>query len=347
MAGGINLYGVVMKRTNVYLPVVFMAVVALVLACAGQDENRAVAEPVYKALPASTEKNSAGVLNPQEVEKNSSLLDEIAELERSGIFLRGMGLREAALRQKINDHPGAVLAVFKELSWAYGHGLLEKNDLTQGIDSLYDYDGQGREDAAQTVLAIQAFMRGNWTEAEQKLIQIFGDVDDPDGYFKWMILSCALEKNPGDRKAILAYRSIRARNDQFPEFWYRGARIFTGIIAAQYAEYCIALAPDGPFAGECRSIIAVSHGLRPEDGAAIKSKTEVESLISQAVSQGNPRLLEPLMPLIGLPENPYTIYTLGALKPLGALPLFKEYFEGLALKSRGRLADRLIYICRG
>ena len=132
-----------MKRANfVYLSVIFMVVMALVTTCAGQNENRTAAESAYKTLPASTAKNDAGgVSDPQETEKNVFLLDEIAELERAGIFINGMGLREAALRQKIDDHPGAVLAVFKELSWAYGHGLLEKNDLMQGINSFSDYDG--------------------------------------------------------------------------------------------------------------------------------------------------------------------------------------------------------------
>jgi hypothetical protein len=70
-------------------------------------------------------------------------------------------------------------------------------------------------------------------------------------------------------------------------------------------------------------------------------------MISRAVNTGNPSLLEPLLPLIALPENPYTVYALGALKSLAALPLFWDYFDGLAAHSKGRLADRLVYICRG
>jgi hypothetical protein len=119
------------------------------------------------------------------------------------------------------------------------------------------------------------------------------------------------------------------------------------LISLEYAEICINLAPFGPFAAECRRILASSSGLKPEDGPSIKSKNEIEWLISQAVNTGNPLVLEQLMPLVSLPENPYTVYAIGALKSLSAVPLFRNYFDELAVQSKGRLADRLAYICRG
>jgi hypothetical protein len=162
-----------------------------------------------------------------------------------------------------------------------------------------------------------------------------------------MLLSCALEKNPCDKKAMAVYRSIRARYTQFPEFWYRGAKLFSGYIASEYAELCLNLSPDGPYAAECRSILSVNLGLKAEDGASIKSKKEIDELVSGAISQGNPQLLESLMPLISLPENPLTVYATGALKPLASVPKFYEFFNEQAVNSGGRLAERLNYICRG
>jgi hypothetical protein len=201
--------------------------------------------------------------------------------------------------------------------------------------------------AVQTALALIAFTNGLWDEAEQGLNGIASEFDEPDSFIQWALLSCALEKNPGDRKAASAYRSIRARYSQYPEYWYRGAKIFTGLIASQYAEHCIAIAPGGPFTAECRSIIAVSEGLKAEDGPSLKIKKEVEDIITAAVNQGNPQLLEPLLPLIALPDNSFTVYAIGALKGLRSLPDFLNYFNTQAAASKGRLAERLSYICRG
>jgi hypothetical protein len=179
------------------------------------------------------------------------------------------------------------------------------------------------------------------------LTEIFHEIEAPDDFSAWLLLSCALEKNRDDRKAGSAYRAMRSRYMQFPEYWYRGAKVFSDHIASEYAERCINLAPEGPFALECRKILASQAGLRPEDGVSIRSKLEIEGCITRAVRTGNPELLEPLLSLINLPENPYTLYAIGALKSLATVPLYREYFDSLAAVSKGRLADRLVYLCRG
>jgi hypothetical protein len=166
-----------------------------------------------------------------------------------------------------------------------------------------------------------------------------------------MILVCSLEKDKAaslaeDRRVGAAYKSIRARYSQFPEYWYRGARGFSGGIAAQYAENCINLSPQGPFADECRSILATNTGLKNEDGLSIKTKKEIETIISQSINSSNPQILDSLLPLISLPDNPYTVYAVSALKTLTGIPKFNEYFSGHAAVSKGRLAERLSYICR-
>ena len=276
------------------------------------------------------------------------LLEEIAELERAGRFLRGMGLAESGLRERTGDYAGAVAATFKELAWAYGRGELEKTDLEQGLNNILAREGQGmREAAVQAARGLLAFTQKRWDDAEQYLSLVFDETAEPDGFIRWVQLSCALEKKHDDQKAGAAYKAIRSRYTQFPEYWYRGARYFSGAVASEYAERCINLAPAGPFAAECRVILAFLSGLKAGDGASLKSKTEIEALISQSVNSGNPELLEPLIPLIALPENPYTVYTLGALKSLASLQPFRDYFGALAVNSRGRLADRLSYLCRG
>ena len=274
-------------------------------------------------------------------------LDEIAELERSGSWIQGMALTESTIRERIGDYAGAVAAAFKELSWAFGLGLIQREEVEQGL--LNVLSANNNEIVYTATNAILAFFRGQWNEAAAALEPLFGHLElyEPDGFGRWMLLVCALEKDGENRRAVVAYRSIRARYAQFPEFWFRGARNFSGTIAAEFAENSINLAPGGPFAAESRSILAVHSGLRAEDGTAIRTMREIDAVISQSINSGNPQFLDSLLPLIGLPDNPYTLYAVGALRALNGIPRFHDYFASHAAVASGRLAERLSFISRG
>ena len=279
-------------------------------------------------------------------------LDELAEIERSGSWFQGMALTESSIRENAGDYSGAVAAAYKELSWAYGMGLLEKADLEKGINNVLNIDGE--EIVIAAVNAILAFHNAQWEKAAASLEPLFYDAEEPDFFGKWMLLVCYLElsiqnknKIAEDRRISAAYKSIRARYAQFPEYWYRGARAFDGAIGADFAENCINLSVQGPFAEECRKILASFTGLKTEDGLSIKTKREIEAIISQSVNSGNPQMLDSLLPLISLPDNPYTVYAVGALRALTSIPRYRDYFNGQAASAKGRLAERLIYICRG
>ena len=313
----------------------------LSVSCAGHEANSMPAAnlaPNPLPISFSSESNS---------EKINDLLDEIAELERSGVFRQGMGFIEAGLREKNGDFSGAVFAAYKELSYSYSQGEMSKEDIMSALLRIVDSeDFFGKESASQAALAIMAYFNERWDEAEEKLAEIITELDEPDSFPHWMLLSCYLEKKTEDRKTLNLYKVIRARYSQYPEYWYRGARAFSGNIAMEYAECCINLAPSGPFAGECRNLLAVHSGLKEEAGFLFKSKTEVEEIIFKAVSTSKPELLEPLLLLMDLPENPFTIYVLNSLKNLASDPLFNDYFNSCAASSKGRLLDRLLYICR-
>ncbi|WP_461247108.1 hypothetical protein, partial [Treponema sp. R6D11] len=66
-------------------------------------------------------------------EDQASRLDEIAALERAGSWFQGMGMAESGLRESSGDYAGAVAAAYKEMSWAYGKGLIKKEDLERGL----------------------------------------------------------------------------------------------------------------------------------------------------------------------------------------------------------------------
>jgi hypothetical protein len=294
--------------------------------------------------PAGKQANLSGI-DP------SATLEEIAEIERSGNFTPGLGASESALREAAGDFSGALIAAYKELSWLYGYGGVEKTGVEEGIQKALSYfesediDTGDFRGAASSARGVLAFIRGQWEEAAELLNNAGKEDESPDSFVQWMKLVCDLERGIGSPEA---YGAIRARFTGFPEYWYRGARANhkRKNIAASYAEQCINLSSDGPFSGECRVIVARALGL-DDSGDAIRSKAEIVKAVQMSVSEKDPKILAGLFPMLDLPDNAYTHYALGAMKPLSALPGFREYFDEKATASKGRLAERLAYITRG
>jgi hypothetical protein len=277
------------------------------------------------------------------------ILEEMAELERSRGFIKGMGLAESGIREKDGDLAGAVIAAYKELSFAYGYGGVSAEGLAEGIEKtaalFAGKEGAAEESALLAARGIGAFLGAQWDEAAALLRKTGSGAGEADGFVRWMLLVCALEageKGPPSSE----YGAIRARYRLFPEYWYRGARFFRGNIGAEYAEECINLNPQGPFAPECRNILAQFLGLG-EGGEAIRSRAEIEGIVGTAVSSADPLALRELLPLIGLPDNTYTLYALGVLKGASGAPGFRQFFLSQLGQSTGRLTERLNFILRG
>ena len=302
---------------------------------------------------------------------NPLSLERIAELERAGSYFPGLGLAESALREKAADFTGAAVAAYKELSWAYGYGSASRKQVEEGLENAINLSANLpviNGSAPEALLGCKAFAAENWKRAQESLKGAFPGLsagtspdmlpadEEPDSFLRWMLLVCALEQNENNHTARSAYSAIRARYALFPEYWYRGARAFSSneSIAASYAEQCINISPKGPFAEDCRKILAYHLGLSPNGKqisgdihSGVRTRVEIENIIRGSVSMNNPSVLEELYPLMALPENPYTLYAMGALKALAALPEFRNFFIEGAGKSPGRLGERLSYISRG
>jgi hypothetical protein len=326
-----------------------LVVFALFAACAGKPATEAA--PGMVLADAETAETApepavsgAALSQPVDVETLNRQLDEIAELERSGSFVPGLGIAESGLRERSGDFAGAVLAVYKELSWAYGYGLegAARESITGGLARVKD--GTMAAEAVRAAEGTLAFFDGRWAEAQSILSELFAGETEIDAFSRWMLLVCSLETGDLSREARSAYGAVRARYVSFPEYWYRGARNFSGLSAGDYAERCINLAAAGPYAAECRRILSVQSGLSADDGPALRTRYEIEELVKSAVSQQKPEVLADLLPLVALPDNPYTVYASGVLRGLSTESLFKNWFADEAGKARGRLAERLRFI---
>ncbi|MDR0312602.1 MAG: hypothetical protein LBI14_03300 [Treponema sp.] len=338
------------------LSIIFI-LVSLILSCqAGKvvkGPERSVTNPVNQVLSPQTQEPWTFVSQAQPETYYESAdfiqkMERITEIERSGNYFQGLALFESALREEAGDYCGAVIAAYKELSWIYSYGGTPKDEVLEGIKHIFSIDSEESPAAVlvnNTALAVMAIIEESWSKATQLLNETVPQYDEPDSFYQWMLLVCSLESGSNDHITRSAYGAIRGRYDKFPEYWYRGARAFNSELAPIYAEHCINLNTDGPFAKECRDIIASLNGLEGY-GKNLRTQAEIEYYIEKSVSEADPVILDYLFPLLDLPDNKYTHYALGALQSLAGIPDFRSYFLNQAAQNSGRLSERLAYISR-
>jgi hypothetical protein len=333
----------------------------LLLSCQARDiaiesgeKSSLSPNPISQVMVSQTQEQRAFVSQavPQTYTESADFIqsmERITEIERSGSYFQGLALFESSLREEAGDYCGAVIAAYKELCWIHSYGEAPSVELLEGIKRIFS--GEAVKDSPagvlvnNTALAVMAFIDESWVEAAQLLKETVPQFDELDSFYQWMILVCSLESGSGDHVTRSAYGAIRARYNKFPEYWYRGARTFNNELSPIYAEHCINLSIDGPFAMECRNILAHSNGLEGF-GEAMRTQAEIEHYVNKSVSEANPEILAYLFPLLNLPDNKYTHYALGAMQSLAAVPAFKNYFLLQASQHSGRIAERLTYIGR-
>ncbi|MDR0557877.1 MAG: hypothetical protein LBG43_08460 [Treponema sp.] len=335
----------------------FLFLLLTLASCSEGKDNSSAAAPRY----AQSARSVQNAQYARDANAREESLVDLAEKERAGGFVQGLGLAESAMREQDGDYAGAALAAYKELAWAYGYGAVSKEAIEHGLNSVKElfqirqYDeGVNKEEIIESVNSavngILAFINGDWVTAEHLIARTSADDYETDSFAQWMLMVCRLETGNGGKAMQSAYSGIRSRYVNFPEYWYRGALSAApsfGAVAADFAERCINLAPDGPYASECRKIIAGVLGLPMEEAPSIKTMAEIERAVAQAAHESKPEALSILFPLISLPDNTYTLYAAGAMRTLAKTEAFASYFLEQQERSSGRLAERLAYIARG
>ena len=348
---------VVKMKDRLFLVMLTFLMLGL-FACSNSEKQQGTAVPVSASVR-STISNSKAT----DVNMDVDSLDKIAELERSGRFSPGLGFAESTIREKAGDYAGAVVAAYKELSWSYAfsdarssnpvtinqikEGLNSVLALSEGNTDLNKADVSKRDTEAAAT-AVLCFLDGKWEEAGDLLGALFSEDEEIDSFSQWMILVCSFEQKDASRTVRSKYAAIRSRYEYFPEYWHRLARFLDdegGKMDA--AERCILLAPYGAYALECRSMLAGIFGINTSRSSAILIRSEIERAITSSVASRDAELLRPLFPLLELPDNPYTMYAIGALQALSAEPSYKNFFVKEAGRSSGRLNERLVYISKG
>lgn len=301
----------------------------------GGVQGKSAGEAVREDTPAPVEESAADAFEA---------LEALAARERAAGYVPGMGLEESTLRERQGDYGGAVLAAFKELLQLYGMGVLPQPELAARLDAV-EAAFPGNDDVAAAAAAARAYLEGEWAEVLPAAKVLAAAAAAPDDFAPWLVAACELELDPSDRSAGGRYAAARGRYAQSPAYWHHAARIGRGAAAMEAAEWCVSLSPSGPYAASARTILARESGLKPGDGPVLRTRLEIEAALSGLAAGGgdDAALLSELIPLLALPDNPYTLYALGGLRALCADGRIRTVVASARSRSSGRAAERLRY----
>jgi len=285
-------------------------------------------------------------------------LERLAEYERQNGFVIDMGSAESRIRESAGDFGGAVIAAYKELFYAFAYtGSFdsktadEKTLTPQKIkSSLQTLKENAKKDMPDKLPAISAscdactaYTEGRYADA-LPLLSHFLENTESDSFARYLAAACELETSPSP-PMLSKYGAFRTRFKYLPEYWLHSARAQSDIsIRLSHAEYCINTCPSGPFAPECRKMMAAAFNLQESDAPYLLTVLEIENYTLKAIRAANPELLAPLLPLLALPDNARTIYAAGVLKGICSEKIFFDYLTAERKTASGRIAERLDYI---
>ena len=278
----------------------------------------------------------------------SGALAKLAELERRGRYESGLGMLESGIRKKAGDNAGAVFAAYKDLVYGYGRGQIDASTLKERLGELEAANSDEKDAAALAAIeAIRAFVAEDWLATLTALVKAPASDDQEDAFARWIELASTLRLEGSTPATLEGYALLQARYSLLPDYWFGFALAQDDTeLLRDSAQRCIALAPDGPLAGDARAMVALSYGLEPSDGASILTPAEIESIITRTIDDRDPAVLEELLPVLGLADNPATLYALGALRSLCAVAEVRTWLSARSGTTGGRTAERLRYIAR-
>jgi len=270
----------------------------------------------------------------------------LAEEERNRGFSPGMGLAESSLYEKSGDLAGAVFSAFKELFFAYQYGYIKPIELEERLKAV-EKNVPNNPSVGHALTACQALISGNGSRGLDALANINLESYELDSFPRWIERVFLLASDKGNEKILDEFLATRSRYNNYPFYWLLIARRSRGNAQLDAAERCVSLAPKGPYAEEGRILMALGVGLARKDAPALRTRMEIEALITAAVQERHSEVLKELLPLLALPDNPYTLYALGACRGVASDPALGAFFDREIKKVSGRLAERLRYVQGG
>jgi tetratricopeptide (TPR) repeat protein len=263
----------------------------------------------------------------------------------------GLGIIESVFYEKLGMIDESIISAAKDLEYGrYTGGLTGREEfarLSQLNEKIVDNSLNPGQKGTETIKGLISYISEKWDQAGQELM--LADLQEKElPFYIFLVKSSRLESGKADEKDFSDYKAIEKYFRSFPDYYYH---LYKGMNKAQNTpdsgnirnamEACILLAPTTSYAKETRIELGKLLGLKSGDGEKLLLGPELDRFYLRLSEGQSPAILSPVMDLLSLPDNIYTLAAVFMLKKAKQLVSVKEYLEDLRKIAKGSLKERL------
>jgi tetratricopeptide (TPR) repeat protein len=307
------------------------------------DERDGLSRDDYRAYARTLQ--SAG--------RNADLVKVLDAYQATFAYEPGSGLMQSSAFESLGDFDSAVFAAFKEVEYGRAFGVVSASDVKKNLAALEkklddkSFNPEGKGKAALEI--VTAFAREDWATVVSSFAKL--RVIDPDPFRVYMRLSALIESKKASPSDVEGYKALLPSFKALPTYYHR---VFLGMggIASGAAtdnrlaplEMAIDLSPKTELAASWRKELAAAAGIPAADAAKLLTRKEISGTAERAAGSGEMSVLAPLVGMLELKDNNYTLMAAGVLRAFAKDARYRSYFVDKARASSGRLKERLEYV---
>jgi hypothetical protein len=278
----------------------------------------------------------------------------IDEYVRRFGYESGFGAMESYCYETLGLINESIVSAAKDLEYLKFYGKISKEEVLSRLtlleekieDSSWNPSGEGR----QVLSGLKAHAWERWQESSR----IFSSVtlDHPElPYFRYLVLSSILEqgsiKNTDFKEFIQLEKYFSSLPGYYYHLWHgmkkRKSSYSIGT-AKDVLEKCILLAPHTAYAKETREELGHLLGLSSEEGSYLLLGPELDALYESLSAGSGPEILGPVLELLSIKDNVYSMAALLMLKGAQQIPAVEDYLKKEYTFARGRLKEKLAVV---
>ena len=258
----------------------------------------------------------------------------------------GIGFLESGCHEGLGDMGAAVVSAFKDYEFSRPFGGISDEALIESLDAAAKkgdaLQSASRQELERLVSSLKAFVRGEWKSVAEAPGKGFGE---------YIGLAARLESGSASVPELERYLLLEPSLKSFQAYYFhlwkgmkKAPPSYSAKAARPILEKCVTLAPASAMARESRRELGRLVGIGDAAGEKLLVPTEIDGIFSDILAGSPFSRLEPVMALLGTPDNDYQLSCMYALGRFSADPAMKAYIAAKAGTASGKLRERLTCI---
>lgn len=283
-----------------------------------------------------------------QTEEYAKALRLIQDYKKRFGYVRGLGLHESRIYEKLNRRIDSIFAAFKELEYQRFYGAIGERVVLENLNKLEEAVSGAEftdiEELKIVIEGLQLYVTGHYEDA----YGLLKTVEPGIPFSEYLINALKLESEEAGQDLYKVYSSLEEQFSDLPGYYYHAWRSMSRIpqrnkfsFLRPLLERTIELAPSTPYATESRIKLGSLLGFDKELGELIILIEEADELYEQAMSSGDPKYLLPLIRIQKTPENIYQMHAYLKLTQAARSETYRDVLRDTARQLEPPASQRL------